>query len=60
MAIAPVAESKTGEENMTARYRYRFLVDGEWRDDPDCKFTIANPFGNADAVVRVGRHRSMK
>ena len=36
------------------QYRYRFVVDGEWRDDPDCKFTITNPFGTADAVVRVG------
>ena len=34
-------------------HRYRFLVDGEWRDDPDCKLQIPNPFGSQDSVVRV-------
>jgi 1,4-alpha-glucan branching enzyme len=34
-------------------HRYRFLVDGEWRDDPDCALRVANPFGTQDAVVKV-------
>jgi len=34
-------------------HRYRFLVDGEWRDGPDCKLQIPNPFGSQDSVVRV-------
>ncbi len=34
-------------------HRYRFLVDGEWRDDPDCKLQIPNPFGSQDSVVRI-------
>ena len=34
-------------------HRYRFLVDGEWRDDPECAVRIPNPFGSHDAVVRV-------
>ncbi len=34
-------------------HRYRFLVDGEWRDDPDCKLRIPNPFGSQDSVVQV-------
>ena len=34
-------------------HRYRFLVDGEWRDDPECKLQIPNPFGSQDSVVRV-------
>ena len=34
-------------------HRYRFLVDGEWRDDPECKLQIPNPFGGQDSVVRV-------
>jgi len=34
-------------------HRYRFLVDGEWRDDPECKLQIPNPFGSRDSVVHV-------
>jgi 1,4-alpha-glucan branching enzyme len=36
-------------------HRYRFLVDGEWRDDPECQVKIANPFGSQDSVVRIWR-----
>ncbi len=32
------------------RYHYRFIVDGDWRDDPDCAQRVANPFGTEDAV----------
>ena len=31
-------------------YHYRFLVDGEWRDDPACTLRVKNPFGSQDAV----------
>jgi 1,4-alpha-glucan branching enzyme len=34
-------------------YHYRFLVDGEWRDDPECSLQVPNPFGTHDAVARV-------
>lgn len=34
-------------------HHYRFLVDGEWRDDPECAVRVPNPFGGQDAVVRV-------
>lgn len=33
---------------------YRFLVDGEWRDDPECALRVPNPFGSQDAVCQVG------
>ncbi len=26
-------------------YQYRFLVDGQWRDDPSCDTRVPNPFG---------------
>ena len=26
-------------------HHYRFLVDGEWRDDPECTLRAPNPFG---------------
>lgn len=34
-------------------HRYRFLVDGEWHDDPDCTVRVPNPFGTQDSVRRV-------
>jgi len=35
-------------------YHYRFLVDGQWRDDPECTLRVPNPFGGEDAVRQVG------
>jgi 1,4-alpha-glucan branching enzyme len=32
------------------RHSYRFIVDGEWRDDPECKLRVPNPFGTEDMV----------
>ena len=32
---------------------YRFLVDGQWRDDPECPVHVPNPFGGQDAVRQV-------
>jgi 1,4-alpha-glucan branching enzyme len=31
-------------------HRYRFIVDGEWRDDPACKSRAPNPFGSEDML----------
>jgi 1,4-alpha-glucan branching enzyme len=31
-------------------HRYRFIVDGEWRDDPECKLRVPNPFGTQDML----------
>lgn len=32
---------------------YRFLVDGQWRDDPDATLRVPNPFGSQDSVRQV-------
>ena len=32
---------------------YRFLVDGQWQDDPKCLLHVPNPFGGQDAVRMV-------
>jgi 1,4-alpha-glucan branching enzyme len=32
---------------------YRFLVDGQWRDDPECPLQVPNSFGGQNAVLRV-------
>ncbi len=31
-------------------HHYRFLVDGEWRDDPACALFAPNPYGSRDAI----------
>jgi 1,4-alpha-glucan branching enzyme len=34
-------------------HHYRFLVDGQWRDDPACPVRAPNPFGSQDMVCQV-------
>lgn len=34
-------------------HHYRFLVDGQWRDDPECELRVPNPFGGEDAIRQV-------
>jgi 1,4-alpha-glucan branching enzyme len=34
-------------------HHYRFLVNGQWHDDPECSLHVPNPFGSQDAVRRV-------
>jgi len=34
-------------------HHYRFLVDGQWRDDPECSVNVPNPYGTRDSVRRV-------
>jgi 1,4-alpha-glucan branching enzyme len=35
------------------RYEYRFVVDGQWTDDPNAKDFVPNVHGSANAVVVV-------
>jgi 1,4-alpha-glucan branching enzyme len=32
---------------------YRFLVDGQWYDDPECPIKAPNPFGGMNSVRHV-------
>ena len=34
-------------------HHYRFIVDGEWCDDPDCTLRVPNPYGTQDSVRQV-------
>lgn len=34
-------------------YYYRYLVDGQWSDDPECPLVVPNPFGCLNAVRQV-------
>ena len=38
-------------------HHYRFLVDGEWRDDPECVLRVPNPFGGQNSVAVVSAAR---
>jgi 1,4-alpha-glucan branching enzyme len=35
-------------------YEYRFLVNGDWVDDPQAAETAENPFGGRNAILRIG------
>ncbi len=35
-------------------HRYKFLVDGEWVEDPDAQQKAPNEFGSMDSLVTVG------
>jgi 1,4-alpha-glucan branching enzyme len=53
-----LAKMKTGRWKTTVAldagtYRYRFLVNGQWQDDPECTARVANPFGGEDCVKTV-------
>jgi len=36
-----------------ARYEYKFLVDGEWRNDPENDKTCPNYFGTQNNVINL-------
>ena len=31
-------------------HEYRFFVDGEWQDDPNCSSFVENPFGTSNCL----------
>ena len=35
-------------------YKYRFVVDGQWRHDPENQRYQKNPFGSVDSLLEVG------
>jgi 1,4-alpha-glucan branching enzyme len=45
---------RTTASLMPGTHHYRFVVDGEWRDDPECKVRVQNPFGTQNDVIQVG------
>ena len=34
-------------------HHYRFLVDGQWREDPECTLRVPNPHGSDNSVREV-------
>ena len=37
----------------TGTHHYRFLVDGQWQDDPECTLRLPNPFGSENMIRQV-------
>ena len=35
------------------KYEYRYLVDGEWQNDPNCQSIQPNSFGTYNCIVEV-------
>jgi 1,4-alpha-glucan branching enzyme len=35
------------------KHHYRFLVDGQWHDDPKCTIRVPNPFGSENMTREV-------
>ncbi len=35
------------------RYEYKFVVDGNWMNDPNCSCCIANTLGSQNCVIEV-------
>ena len=44
---------RTTVELSPGAHHYRFLVDGQWRDDPECILRAPNPFGSEDMMRQV-------
>ncbi len=34
-------------------HNYRFIIDGQWSDDPECTTRVPNPYGTQDMVRQV-------
>ena len=54
----PLKKQKSGTWKTTislesGTHEYRFLVDGQWRDDPGCSMRVKNPFGVENCVRTV-------
>ena len=37
------------------QYRYRFVVDGNWLEDPVNSVKEMNPYGQMDSILKVGK-----
>jgi 1,4-alpha-glucan branching enzyme len=55
----PMRKGKDGVWTITVtlppgKHNYRFIVDGEWHDDPECTLRVANPYGGHNMIRQVG------
>jgi len=57
-SAVPMQKGKAGVWTTTVDlapgpHNYRFLVDGQWCDDPECTVRVPNPFGTQNMVRQV-------
>jgi len=38
-------------------YQYRFVVDGQWRDDPSNPQKVASPYGETNSIIEYGKRK---
>jgi 1,4-alpha-glucan branching enzyme len=55
LSAHPLKQDKKGVWKISlalgpGRYEYRFLVDGEWHNDPNCSSSVENPFGTLNCL----------
>lgn len=43
----------TSVKLVPGQYHYKFVVDGQWKDDPRASATHPNPFGTCDSVLEI-------
>ena len=53
MHKGPDGSWRTTVELPPGAHHYRFLVNGEWQNDPECPLQTPNPFGGNDSVREV-------
>ncbi len=54
----PLKKGKDGKWKISlsldpGQYQYRFLVDGEWQNDPSSPECVANPFGTSNCLKSI-------
>lgn len=37
----------------SGRHEYRFIVNGQWIDDPRCNTRVPNPYGSENCVLEI-------
>ena len=42
---------KTSVTLPMGKHEYRFVVDGEWHNDPQCQEHLPNPFGTTNCIL---------
>jgi hypothetical protein len=53
LTLAGQSDWSTVIELAPGVYAYRFIVDGQWHDDPSSQRKVANSFGSHNAVIEI-------
>src|SRR5262249_35417548 len=58
MDVTPLRNTRDDVFSVTlplgpGRYRYRYVIDGTWRNDPHNPYVETNPFGDLNSIIEV-------